>query len=819
MAFTHNSKVAKGAPAWGSVAKARLPRNAYADMGEAGKKSTWGYPHHWVENGSGSDENGCYTGGTMYLHEGGLDAAWAAAHGARSGQKASAAVIAHLQVHRKALGKTNDSKSGAEVSEMVFAAGAIHLEAAEAGAAGEQKPVKINIEAYGGKPMFVDYWGWIVADLSGIQVADATRLVEDHNDGIRATVGLGRAAVNGGQLTVSGELFGETPAGAEFVALARRFAEWMKAQGFNPAQTGIPMQASVGLRILEYKRVEAGATVTVNGQTFTAPTDGMTVMTKSILRHVGLVGTGADFDNRVSMAARAAASGGTTMSFDEWVKARGFDPAKLTDQQKTALQADFKAAAEVEEEEPEKETVQATATSPAPATAPAPAPAAAPLTLEAVKAATREAVAEAKQDDAELLAICGEDKELLAKATKERWTPAQAALAVVRKRPQAPALHGSATSAEDATVEAALCLQAGLPGDELVKALGEKTVEAARKTFPHGIGLQQMLMDAAWQGGWHGRHFPRGQSELRELLHAGFSTTSLPNILSGASNRILLAAYSSVENTWRQICSTRNVSNFFEYTSHRLTGSMKYEKLGPGGEIKSATVGEENFGIRADTFAKLFSLTYQNMVNDDLGAFNDLTQRLGRGSALAKNDAFWAEFLDNSTFFTGARGNYASGADTALSLTSLEAAELLFLNMTDADGEPLAINPDILLVPTDLKRKATDLMASQLIVAAADSTGGRVGATNTFQGNFRALWSAYMRNATLTGYSSTAWYLLANPADGSVIEAAFLNGRETPIVESTDADFDTLGIVFRGYDNFGFRKQNHRYGIKMKGAA
>jgi len=50
------------------------------------------------------DEDSVYTGGNMFLHRGGLIAAWAAAMGARSGQKASSSVTSHLQRHRRDLG-------------------------------------------------------------------------------------------------------------------------------------------------------------------------------------------------------------------------------------------------------------------------------------------------------------------------------------------------------------------------------------------------------------------------------------------------------------------------------------------------------------------------------------------------------------------------------------------------------------------------------------------------------------------------------------------------------------------------------------------
>src|SRR5262249_9799598 len=98
--FVHNSKTAESEPQWSSVDKTALPDMAFADRPDRS------YPHHFVENGGKPDDKGRYTTGTLYLHKGGLNAAWAAAMGAHTGEKASPAVIAHLEAHRKALGLT-----------------------------------------------------------------------------------------------------------------------------------------------------------------------------------------------------------------------------------------------------------------------------------------------------------------------------------------------------------------------------------------------------------------------------------------------------------------------------------------------------------------------------------------------------------------------------------------------------------------------------------------------------------------------------------------------------------------------------------------
>ncbi len=109
MAFSHNSTTQDDEPDWGSVDKTKLPRVAFGDQGEPDKKSSWKYPHHWVKGGTETDENVVYTNGTMYLHRGGLAAAWASANGGRSGQEASQSVKNHLNAHRKAIGMGDEN--------------------------------------------------------------------------------------------------------------------------------------------------------------------------------------------------------------------------------------------------------------------------------------------------------------------------------------------------------------------------------------------------------------------------------------------------------------------------------------------------------------------------------------------------------------------------------------------------------------------------------------------------------------------------------------------------------------------------------------
>jgi hypothetical protein len=173
--------------------------------------------------------------------------------------------------------------------------------------------------------------------------------------------------------------------------------------------------------------------------------------------------------------------------------------------------------------------------------------------------------------------------------------------------------------------------------------------------------------------------------------------------------------------------------------------------------------------------------------------------------------------MNNAAFFSvgGGNKNFISGADSALGIDGLTKGEVAFMDLVDSDGKPTGVMPAILLVPTALSAMGTQLYKS---VELRDTTANtKFPVANPHQGKFRIEVSRYLSNALYTGNSAKAWYLLADPSDLPVIEMAFLNGQEAPTVETSDADFNMLGIRMRGYHDFGVNLQDPRGGVKSKG--
>jgi hypothetical protein len=372
------------------------------------------------------------------------------------------------------------------------------------------------------------------------------------------------------------------------------------------------------------------------------------------------------------------------------------------------------------------------------------------------------------------------------------------------ERPAAPAVHvATPAPLTSQVIEASFALQGGLHGAE--RHYDEKTLEAANKARRE-LSLGEVIVQAAVSNGYDG---PRrlSASTLRPILAAAWATHSIAGILSNTANKFLLAGFDSVESAWRQISTVRSVNDFKTLTSYRLNGGFKFDKVANGGELKNASASEESRTISADTYGIMTSVTRTDLINDDLSALTAVPQRIGRGGALKLNDVFWAEFVDDASFFTSARGNLSAGS-LALSLANLKALATKYRKLKDPDGNPVAVEPRILLVPVDLELAAAEIMGSTLIQSG--NTSGQPD-RNVLAGRYQVVASTYLTN-------TTDYYLLASPADLPVMEVAFLNGVQSPVVETAEADFNTLGVQMRGYFDFGVAKAEYLAGVKCDSA-
>ena len=570
---------------------------------------------------------------------------------------------------------------------------------------------KVAGVAYGGGKMRL--FGWsrpVVVDLSGMTVPESVPLLANHENHTLGRIGVVATKAEDGHLVMSGEIV----AGGEL-------AEAIVAQG----KAGADWQLSIGAEVDAAELVQEGKRK-VNGAEHEAP---FYHVTKSTLREVSVVAVGADRSTHMTVTAKLELKGNSIM--EPSIKGTGSGGQGTGTPAAPTTPAAPAAAPAAPAEAPKPVTASAPAAQPSEtpktvvaAAAPSqePAPDAKAIAAEAIKA-ERERVAMIK-------GVCGgEFADIEAKAVAEGWDRNRVNEEVLKayraKQPttSAPAVVVKKSGMTEKTLEAALSLRAGIDGDTLAKDMGEETVEAAMKDCD--IPLQGVLAECMRL---EGMSVPRTFDN--SAIKAAFSTVSLPGILSNVAQKKLLQAYRAQPIIATSLCTSADLSDFKENQRFRLTDIGDLKPVGADGEIKDGGVSEEKAVNQLDTYAKKFCLTRKMIINDDLGAFLKVPTAMGNRAARLVDQLFFQRLMANPTMVDGKplfstnHRNLLTGATSALSADSLKKAIKVFLDQTDADGQPVNVEPSILLVPTALKFLAVELTrgAALMMSGGAENT-------------------------------------------------------------------------------------------------
>jgi hypothetical protein len=309
-------------------------------------------------------------------------------------------------------------------------------------------------------------------------------------------------------------------------------------------------------------------------------------------------------------------------------------------------------------------------------------------------------------------------------------------------------------------------------------------------------GMARGLLEA------RGEHV-RWLSDTAIVERALNSTSDFPTLLSGTGNRFLIDVFQAAASEIKTVSRQRTANDFRDLTIAKLSQAPWLEKVAEGGEIKfgSFTEGKETY--RLSTFAKIFALSRQAIINDDLGAFADPLRLMGRAAAeteaqelaalLAANSGNGPTMADGNPLYHTSHGNKAASGG-AISATTLAAGRTAMRSQKDLDGKtPVNAAVRFLLVSSDQEELADRYCTA---IAAVDPEK-----VNTFAGKIKPLVDPRL--------PSTSWRLFADPAIQPVIEYAYLSSAQGPQLESR-MGWEVLGAQFRVVLDFGCGIVDHR---------
>lgn len=292
------------------------------------------------------------------------------------------------------------------------------------------------------------------------------------------------------------------------------------------------------------------------------------------------------------------------------------------------------------------------------------------------------------------------------------------------------------------------------------------------------------------------------ESLQREGLQANFgdnmelarqainSTSTFPAIMANLANKSVMVGFNEAETTYQIWAGKGSNRDFKEAARVALSEAGNLELVPEGGQFQQDFLDEASARTKVATYGKLFSLTRQAIINDDLGLFSKIATKYGSAAKRLVNKMVYAQLTgnvkmqDNVALFDKKHGNVA-GTGEALSVKAIAKAITAMRRQKGITGDAtLNITPKYLVVPPEL-----EMTAYQIVNSTAAVDGVNSGVVNPYKGRF-----VVVADAELT--DPDAWYLVADASQHDTIEVTYLNGVETPRLE-TRQGFDVDGIEYK----------------------
>lgn len=309
------------------------------------------------------------------------------------------------------------------------------------------------------------------------------------------------------------------------------------------------------------------------------------------------------------------------------------------------------------------------------------------------------------------------------------------------------------------------------------------------------------------------------------IFREGMTTSDFPYLTGDVLDRMMLARYREFPQGWRSYAKV--VSSLRDFRAVRrlaMDGAEgQWDDIPEQAEVGYADLDEANYTYAPKKYGKAVKLSFEALMNDDLGAFDDIPNRLGRGGARTVGKFVTGLYVDASgphaSLYSGGNANIVTG-NPVLAVSALNTAWGILRNMVDADGEPIMVESAVLVVPPSLEVTAMNIINA--IQVFMTNTGGASGqelqVNNWIGGSLSLVVDPYIPIVASSANGATSWFLFASPSVGRpALEVGFVSGFAEPVlyqkqantmrigggVDQMAGDFGTMSQEYKGVLAFG----------------
>ena len=298
----------------------------------------------------------------------------------------------------------------------------------------------------------------------------------------------------------------------------------------------------------------------------------------------------------------------------------------------------------------------------------------------------------------------------------------------------------------------------------------------------------------------------RGEIDWTAVRHGetiSSSTSDFPYILANTANKSMLEGVANAPTTYRQWCKIGTSPDFKTFSRIRLSEAGKLEEVPEGGTYNMTKFSDRREQGAVLTYGKAFSLSRQMIINDDLNALTEIPRSMGRIASILPNDLAVTVLLangnmsDGNALFSSTHSNIDQETDRQLDTLAHAKAlinkliEMMYQqnNYQHADVAAseklnLRLDPKVFLIPPTGMQYAREALKASGFFNGSGTSAIDYNHLSEF-GIIPAI-EPSLEDTNLTGYSTTATYMFADPNVAPIVEVTFLNGMDTPFLEEVE---------------------------------
>lgn len=311
-------------------------------------------------------------------------------------------------------------------------------------------------------------------------------------------------------------------------------------------------------------------------------------------------------------------------------------------------------------------------------------------------------------------------------------------------------------------------------------------------------------------------------------LEEAITTSDFPYLFANVIDRQMLANYKAVSGEWKKYIKQSTAPDFSTVERMALHGvDNQLDEVTEKGEYLASKPTNTKYTYKLKKYGRKFDISWEALMNDSLGAFNDIPQRFA--TAALRTEAKFATSLYAASGGDGNASLYGatitdSGQDITnlgvlpLTIANLETTMELMSAQTDPNGEPLGIRAKHLVVGPGLEFTARAILTSaqkMWTYGGDDETAAVPNPTTNVipQMGLQLHVDPYIPVVDTT-HGGTSWYLFADLMDGAAAEFGYLRGNEAPEVVMRASDKVSIGGGVTSPFSGDFATDNIQYRVR-----